>query len=152
MRSQSESFCLALLAALVFLMPAQGSAEESRMRVCTKEYLANKAAIEARGLTEKDYVADCLLRPANAAAPAPAAPAPAATAAPKAPAVETSKTFPWVVVASMGQASQTRLGGYEDRDKCMAAAKAIRINLKKATEVAKVDCAAGGTLAAGAPK
>ena len=129
------------------------------MRVCTKEYLANKAAIEARGLTEKDYVADCLLRPANAAAPAPAAPAvesaapaPAPAAAPKAAAAETSKTFPWVVVASMGQASQTRLGGYEDRDKCMAAAKAIRINLKKATEVAKVDCTAGGTQAAGAPK
>ncbi len=124
------------------------------MRVCTKEYLANKAAIEARGFTEKDYVADCLLRPASAAATPPAAapdkPAPVA-ATPKTTAPAQS-SFPWVVVASTGTAPGATLGGYEGKDTCIAAAKAIRLNLKKAAEAAKVDCIPGGTQADGAPK
>jgi hypothetical protein len=158
MRSPSESYFLTLVAAFVLLVPGQGVAQESRMRVCTKEYLANKAAIEARGLTEKDYVADCMLRPASAAAPSAASPAAApstpaaaasATPAPPAPAAApAAKTLPWVVVASSGVAAEARLGGYEDKEKCEAAAKAIRLNLKKAAEAAKIECVAGGALAA----
>ena len=44
----------------------------------------------------------------------------------------------------MATASPAPLGGYDDKDKCVAAAKAIRLNLKKASEAAKVDCIAGG--------
>lgn len=151
-KQQPRSLCRVLLAGLVVVWSGPLLAQESRMRVCTKEYLANKAAVEARGLTQKDYVAECLLRPAGATAPTAAESAPPA-AAPPAPAARPANMSPWVVVVSAGGSASTmsKLAGFAGKDKCTAAAKAIRANLKKAAEVAKIDCVAASTLAAATP-
>lgn len=61
--------------ALAVLAPLPGHAQSTTKETCTAEYVANKAAITKRGLTRKDFVAECLMRPATGASSAKAAPA-----------------------------------------------------------------------------
>jgi len=60
------------IAAAVGLMSAPASAKTKA--ACTKEWQSQKAAMQAAGKTEKDYVADCRKIPAAPTAAAPAAP------------------------------------------------------------------------------
>src|ERR1700730_6309947 len=55
-------------------------AQAKTAKACAEEWRADKAGFQAKGITEKAYVADC--RAGTASAPAPA---PAPTAAPPAP-------------------------------------------------------------------
>lgn len=59
--------------ALVSLAIASAPASAKTVKACTKEWQADKAAMQAAGKTEKAYVAEC-----RTAAAAPAATAPAA--------------------------------------------------------------------------
>ena len=63
--------------------PAATNAGQKTAKACVEEWRADKANFQAKGITEKAYVADC--RAGTATAPA-AAPAPAPTAAAPAPA------------------------------------------------------------------
>lgn len=80
--------CSAILGASLLTFPA--IAQQKTVKACTEEWRANKADNQAKGITEKTYVAQCrgqsAAKPAaaekKAATPAPApAPAPAPTAA-----------------------------------------------------------------------
>jgi hypothetical protein len=62
--------------------PAATNAGQKTVKVCTEEWRADKAGFQAKGITEKAYVAGC--RAGTASGPA-AAPAPAPTAAAPAP-------------------------------------------------------------------
>src|SRR6266849_4428327 len=63
-------------------LPSQSWAQAKTAKACTEEWRAYKAGFQAKGITEKAYVAECRSGGAAtpAAAPAPAAPAPAAPA------------------------------------------------------------------------
>src|SRR5258707_1148220 len=68
--------------------PAATNAGQKTAKACTAEWRADKAGFQAKGITEKAYVADCRAGTASAPAPAPAptaaapAPSPAAPASP----------------------------------------------------------------------
>src|ERR1035437_7291214 len=66
-------------------------AQAKTAKACTEEWRADKAGFQAKGITEKAYVADC--RAGTASAP-PAAPAPAPTAAAPAPSPATATPAP----------------------------------------------------------
>jgi hypothetical protein len=72
-----------------------GAGQGKTAKVCTEEWRADKAAFQAKGITEKAYVAECrggaAAVPTAAPAPAPAAPAPKPTAAAPAPAPATAE-------------------------------------------------------------
>jgi hypothetical protein len=80
------------------MTPTPAAAGQKTAKTCTEEWRADKAGFQARGITEKAYVAACragtVATPATAPAPAPTtatpAPAPAPTAAP-APAPSASR-------------------------------------------------------------
>src|SRR5690242_21933156 len=65
----------AVLGASLFCLPAV--AQQKAVKACQEEWRANKAANQAKGITEKAYVAQCRAGKATAA-PAPAAPTAAA--------------------------------------------------------------------------
>ena len=73
----------AAIVSLIALASTAAFAQQKTVKQCTEEWRANKADNQAKGITEKAYVAQC--RAGGAAAqPTPApAPAPAPTAAPK---------------------------------------------------------------------
>src|SRR5258708_7875993 len=77
-------------------LPATNAGQKTA-KACVEEWRADKAGFQAKGITEKAYVAACragtVATPATAPAPAPttAAPAPAPTAAPPAPAPSASR-------------------------------------------------------------
>jgi hypothetical protein len=66
--------------------PTATNAGQKTAKACTEEWRADKAGFQAKGITEKAYVADC--RAGTASAPA-AAPAPTATAPAPSPATAT---------------------------------------------------------------
>jgi hypothetical protein len=55
---------------LVSLALATAPASAKTVKACTKEWQADKAAMQAAGKTEKAYVAECRTAAAPAAAPA----------------------------------------------------------------------------------
>ena len=59
--------------------PATTNAGQKTVKACTEEWRADKAGFQAKGITEKSYVAECRAGTASApaAAPAPTAAAPA---------------------------------------------------------------------------
>ena len=63
-------------------IPSHAWAQAKTAKACTEEWRADKAGFQAKGITEKSYVADC--RAGTTSTPA-AAPAPAPTAAAPAP-------------------------------------------------------------------
>jgi hypothetical protein len=79
--------------------PAATSTGQKTAKACAEEWRADKAGFQAKGITQKAYVAACragtLATPATAPAPAPTtavpAPAPAPTAAAPAPAPSASR-------------------------------------------------------------
>jgi ribosomal protein L4 len=78
MRRRIVSFlCTTVFALLV--VPSHTMAQQKTVRACQEEWRANKAANQARGITEKAYIAQCRGGGA-AAAPTATAPSPAATA------------------------------------------------------------------------
>jgi hypothetical protein len=81
------AFAIVALSALAGLqvVSAPGFAQQSTVRACQDEWRANRAANQAAGVTEKDYVEKCRAGK-TAAAPAAAAPA----AAPSKPAAKTA--------------------------------------------------------------
>src|SRR5450755_4197023 len=64
-------------------------AQAKTAKACAEEWRADKAGFQAKGITEKAYVADCragtVSAPAAAPAPAPTAAAPAPSPAPSTP-------------------------------------------------------------------
>ncbi len=86
-RQIAIAMCSVVLALLT--LPSHAIAQQKTASACREEWRANKAANQAKGITEKAYVAQCRGGAAPAqttaapAAPAPAQPAPAATAKPK---------------------------------------------------------------------
>jgi hypothetical protein len=70
MRSQIATAIAATV--LVGLAVAAAPASAKTAKACTKEWQADKAAMQAAGKTEKAYVAECkaAAAPASAAAPA----------------------------------------------------------------------------------
>jgi hypothetical protein len=89
-------------------LSAPALAQQKTAKACQDEWRANKAANQAKGITEKAYVAQCRAGSAAAAppaAPATAAQAPAPTAAPAAaPATPPRRTTP---TAATRQAAPT---------------------------------------------
>jgi len=69
-------------------LPSQSWAQAKTAKACTEEWRADKAGFQAKGITEKAYVAECRSSGATtpAAAPAPAAPPPKPVIAAPAPA------------------------------------------------------------------
>lgn len=70
----------------MFPPPAASNAGQKTARACTEEWRAEKAGFQAKGITEKAYVAACRAgtaapAPATTSAPAPPAQAPASTTA-----------------------------------------------------------------------
>ena len=68
--------CSFLLSASVLSFPA--IAQQKTVKACQEEWRANKAANQAKGITEKAYVAQCRAGAAATTAPVPATPTPAA--------------------------------------------------------------------------
>src|ERR1700730_5220807 len=91
-RQLAVILCFAVLG--FFSLPSQSWAQAKTAKACTEEWRADKAGFQAKGITEKAYVAECrsgtVATPATAPAPAPTtaapAPAPAPTTAAPAPA------------------------------------------------------------------
>jgi hypothetical protein len=81
------------------MAPTPAAAGQKTAKACTEEWRADKAGFQAKGITEKAYVAACragtVATPATAPAPAPTtaapAPAPAPTGAAPAPAPSASR-------------------------------------------------------------
>jgi hypothetical protein len=75
--------------------PAATNAGQKTVKACTEEWRADKAGFQAKGITEKAYVAACragtVATPATAPAPTTAARAPAPTTAAPAPAPSASR-------------------------------------------------------------
>ena len=75
--------------------PAATNTGQKTAKACAEEWRADKAGFQAKGITEKAYVADCragtVAIPATAPAPTTAAPAPAPTTAAPAPAPSASR-------------------------------------------------------------
>lgn len=110
MKHHFESFVhTAVIVGLMALASTTAFAQQKTAKQCTDEWRANKADNQAKGITEKAYVAQCRAGGAAAqptAAPAPAA-APAPTAAPKpaaapAAAAPTAAPKPTTVAAPSG--------------------------------------------------
>src|ERR1035441_10896019 len=63
-------------------LPSQSWAQAKTAKACVEEWRADKAGFQAKGVTEKAYVADCRAgttsAPAAAPAPTPMSPPPAA--------------------------------------------------------------------------
>jgi hypothetical protein len=59
---------LAMLVSLAVLAPP-ASAQQKTAKACQKEWVANKAAMQASGKTEKAYIEECIGKTAKAAAP-----------------------------------------------------------------------------------
>jgi hypothetical protein len=82
------------------MTPTPGAAGQKTAKTCTEEWRADKAGFQAKGITEKAYVAACragtVATPATAPAPAPttAAPAPAPAPSTAAPAPAPSASRP----------------------------------------------------------
>ena len=72
-------------------------AQPKTVKACQAEWRANKAANQAKGITEKAYVAQCR---AATASPAPAASKPAPTAAPARPAPSAAPAAPTAPAAT----------------------------------------------------
>ena len=100
------AMCAVVLA--VMTLSSHAVAQQKTAAACREEWRANKAANQARGITEKAYVAQCRggasppQTTAAPAAPAPAQPAPVARAKPRripapAPAATGNAVFPTVV-------------------------------------------------------
>jgi hypothetical protein len=101
--------------------PAATNAGQKTAKACTEEWRADKAGFQAKGITEKAYVADCRAGTASApaavpapaptaAAPtpspatvAPAAPRPTAASPTQAPAAPTARTAPSRSPSAAGQ-------------------------------------------------
>lgn len=77
-------------------LPSESWAQGKTVKACTEEWRADKAGFQAKGITEKAYVAQCraggAATPTAAPAPAPAAQAPRPTAAAPAPSTGQPKT------------------------------------------------------------
>src|SRR5690348_9664132 len=80
--------CSALLA--VTTLTTSSVAQQKTAKACRQEWQANKAENQAKGITEKAYVADC--RKGKAAEPATTPSRPATTQAPAAPSARPSPT------------------------------------------------------------
>ena len=97
-------------------------AQAKTAKACTEEWRADKAGFQAKGITEKAYVADCRAGTASTpaapapaptatapapspatAAPAPAAPRPTAASPAQAPAAPTARTAPTGSPSGAGQ-------------------------------------------------
>jgi cytoskeletal protein RodZ len=89
MRVRLATIICAALAGLAVVSPP-ALAQQKTVNACESEWRANRAEYQAKGITQKAYVAQCRAggvgaRPATATAPAPPSatkPAPAATTAP----------------------------------------------------------------------
>ncbi|MGC1467372.1 MAG: hypothetical protein WA792_16760 [Pseudolabrys sp.] len=100
--------CSTILSALVLSSPA--FAQQKTVKACQAEWRADKAANQAKGITEKAYVAQCRTGASAAqptTAPAAAPPPKAATSAPAAPtnpppARSTSRMAPAATAAPSG--------------------------------------------------
>jgi hypothetical protein len=80
MKFFSVAICAGLLGLAAF--PAPLLAQQKTVKACQEEWRANKADNQAKGITEKSYVAQCRAGGASAQpAPAPATPAPTPSAA-----------------------------------------------------------------------
>jgi hypothetical protein len=73
----------AVIVGLMALASTTAFAQQKTAKQCTDEWRANKADNQAKGITEKDYVAQCRAGGAAAQSTAAPTPAPAPTAAPK---------------------------------------------------------------------
>jgi hypothetical protein len=80
--------CLAILGASVLSNPA--FAQQKTVKACEQEWRANKAANQAKGITEKAYVAQCRAGTAAGAPPAATVPAASTQPNPKSSAAPTS--------------------------------------------------------------
>jgi hypothetical protein len=79
---------VALLAAIVGVVTFSAPliAQQKTEKACQEEWRANRAANEARGITEKSYVSQCRMGSTMAPAPAASTPSPARTTTGAAPA------------------------------------------------------------------
>ena len=90
--------CFAVLGTALLSSPAL--AQQKTVKACQEEWRANKAANQAKGITEKAYVAQCRTGASAGTIPAPAPPASSAqpkakpTAAPAAPSRSTTPSAP----------------------------------------------------------
>src|SRR5580700_9946030 len=86
MTIQAKLLCAVAVSGFAALMfPSQSWAQAKTAKACTEEWRADKAGFQAKGITEKAYVAECRSGGAatpTAAAPAPVAPAPTAAPTP----------------------------------------------------------------------
>ena len=77
------SICCVVLG--VISLSASALAQQKSVKACTDEWRADKAANQAAGITEKDYVAKCRGAATTATAPIVAPKTPVGTAAPSKP-------------------------------------------------------------------
>src|SRR3974377_2344133 len=77
------SICCGVLG--VISLSASALAEQKSVKACADEWRADKAANQAAGITEKDYVAKCRGAATTATAPIVAPKTPVGTAAPSKP-------------------------------------------------------------------
>jgi hypothetical protein len=90
--------CSAVLGVALLSSPA--FAQQKTVKACQEEWRANKTANQAKGITEKSYVAQCRTGTSAGTIPAPAAPASSTqpktkpTAAPAAPSRSTTPSAP----------------------------------------------------------
>ena len=81
---------------------ATTTAGQKTAKACTEEWRADKAGFQAKGITEKAYVADCRAGTASTPAAAPA-PAPTAAAPAQTPAAPMARTAPTGSPSGAGQ-------------------------------------------------
>jgi hypothetical protein len=82
----SPSFLASCAALWLIAVPAETWAQAKTAKACIEEWRADKANFQARGITEKAYVAQCRSGTATTAAPSPSAPtSPAPAPAPPRP-------------------------------------------------------------------
>src|SRR5436309_9545586 len=136
--------CSFAIAASLLAIPAV--AQQKTVKACQEEWRANKAANQAKGITERAYVDLC--RTGSTAAQ----PAPASTAAPpatKSPANETKTAAPPPPAATTAPAPNTTAGSKAKETKTLApplapsASGAAAANQFSTEVQAKARCGAG---------
>jgi hypothetical protein len=91
------TICAALIA--LAALSSQALAQQKTVKACQGEWRANQTEYQAKGITEKAYVAQC--RAGTAGTQSTAAPAPATTTAPRTPATA-ARSAPAATTAPTG--------------------------------------------------
>lgn len=129
------------------IVPATAFAQQKTVKACEDEWKADKAGNQAKGITEKDYVAKCRAA-GEAAKPAAATPA----AAPK-PAAATPAAAPKPATAAAPATAKKTVKACEDEWKAdKAGNQAKGITEKDYVAKCRGDAATAATPAAPAPK